>query len=71
MAKGTDRLPEISARLETLINRADGLVASYGDRSAFNATLLDALRELKRATASFGALARTIERNPRAFILGR
>ncbi len=71
VAKGTDRLPEISARLETLINRADGLVASYGDRSAFNATLLDALRELKRATASFGALARTIERNPRAFILGR
>jgi paraquat-inducible protein B len=71
VAQGTDRLPEISARLETLINRADGLVASYGERSAFNATLLDAMRELKRATASFGALARTIERNPRAFILGR
>ena len=71
VAKGTDRLPEISARLETLIARADGLVASYGDRSAFNATLLDAMRELKRATASFGALARTLERNPRALITGR
>lgn len=71
IAKGTDRLPEISARLETLIARADGLVASYGDRSAFNATLLDAMRELKRATASFGALARTLERNPSALITGR
>lgn len=71
IAKGTDRLPEISARLETLIAKADGLVASYGDRSAFNATLLDAMRELKRATASFGALARTLERNPSALITGR
>jgi len=29
------------------------------------------LRELRRSIANIGAVARMIERNPRAFILGR
>ncbi|MCL7466459.1 MlaD family protein [Phaeovulum sp. NW3] len=65
------RLPEVTRRLESLITQAETLVASYGERSSFNAEVLNTMRELRRATAAFGALARTIERNPRAFILGR
>ncbi len=64
-------LPELAERLELLAARADTVIAAYGDRSAFNSEAINAMRELKRATAAFGSLARTIERNPRAFILGR
>lgn len=71
VAGASARLPEVTIRLESLIARADTLVAAYGERSAFNAEVVNALRELRRATAAFGALARTIERDPRAFILGR
>lgn len=71
ISDASKRLPELTARLESLVNTAQGLVASYGERSAFNAEVLDTMRELRRATASFGSLARMIERNPRAFILGR
>lgn len=71
IAAASERLPEVTRRLEALIAQADTLVASYGERSSFNAEVLNTMRELRRATAAFGALARTIERNPRAFILGR
>lgn len=71
VAQAVQGLPELSKRLERLAARADATIASYGDRSAFNAEAIDALRELRRATAAFGSLARMIERNPRAFILGR
>lgn len=67
----TARLPELTAKLELLVSTAEALVASYGARSGFNAELLDTMRELRRATTAFGSLARMIERNPRAFILGR
>lgn len=67
----SERLPELTAKLESLVTTAERLVASYGERSAFNAEVLDTMREMRRATAAFGSLARMIERNPRAFILGR
>ncbi len=67
----SDRLPALTAKLESLVTTAEKLVASYGERSAFNAEVLDTMREMRRATAAFGSLARMIERNPRAFILGR
>ena len=57
--------------LEALAARAETVIAAYGDRSAFNNELIGALRELRRATSSIGSVARLIERNPRAFILGR
>ncbi|MBD3785950.1 MAG: MCE family protein [Sphingomonadales bacterium] len=67
----TDRLPALTRKLEDLVTTAEGLVQAYGDRSAFNTEMLNTMRELRRATAAFGSLARMIERNPRAFILGR
>ncbi len=71
IAGASASLPDVTKRLEALIARADALVSAYGERSPFNAEMLNTMRELRRATAAFGALARTIERNPRAFILGR
>lgn len=67
----TQRLPQVAARYEQLAARAEAVIASYGDRSVFNTEAINTLRELRRATAAFGQLAQTIERNPRAFILGR
>ncbi|MDM7255394.1 MAG: MlaD family protein [Paracoccus sp. (in: a-proteobacteria)] len=71
VALAARRLPDVARRFEQLAARADQVVAAYGERSAFNSEALNMMRELKRATAAFGSLARTIERNPRAFILGR
>ncbi|TBN40393.1 MCE family protein [Paracoccus subflavus] len=71
VAASVERLPQLIARLEATAARADSVLASYGDRSAFNTEAVNMLRELRRATEAFGSLARMIERNPRAFILGR
>lgn len=71
ISAAAQRLPQLSARYEQLAARAEAVIASYGNRSAFNTEILSTLRELRRATAAFGSLASTIERNPRAFILGR
>lgn len=71
IAKSVEALPALIRSLQATAGRADTLFASYGERSAFNNELITTLRELRRATASFGSVARLIERNPRAFILGR
>ncbi|MFN4059851.1 MAG: intermembrane transport protein PqiB [Paracoccus hibiscisoli] len=71
IAVSVQQLPALIQRLQATAGRADTLFSSYGDRSAFNNELLGALRELRRATQSIGSVARLIERNPRAFILGR
>lgn len=71
VAASVERLPQLIARLESTAARADSVLAAYGDRSAFNSEAVNMLRELRRATEAFGSLARMIERNPRAFILGR
>ena len=65
------RLPQLSARLEALAARAETVIAAYGDRSAFNTETINLMRDMRRAASAFGSLARTIERNPQAFILGR
>lgn len=71
VAASVERLPQLIQRLEATAARADSVLASYGERSAFNTEAVNMLRELRRATEAFGSLARLIERNPRAFILGR
>ncbi|SIS49352.1 MlaD family protein [Paracoccus saliphilus] len=71
IAEAVQDLPDLITRLQTTAARADAVLAAYGNRSAFNSEAVNMLRELRRATESFGSLARMIERNPRAFILGR
>ncbi|WP_134679623.1 intermembrane transport protein PqiB [Paracoccus ravus] len=71
VSTSAQRLPQLSARLEALAARAESVIAAYGDRSAFNNESINLMREMRRAANAFGSLARTIERNPQAFILGR
>ncbi|AUH33231.1 intermembrane transport protein PqiB [Paracoccus tegillarcae] len=71
VARAVQELPELIGQLQRTALRAESVMASYGDRSAFNAEAVNMMRELRRATEAFGSLARMIERNPRAFILGR
>lgn len=71
VSAAVQRAPQLMQRIEQLAGRAEGVIAAYGDRSTFNTEIINTLRELRRATAAFGQLAQTIERNPRAFILGR
>lgn len=71
VSASVQRLPDLTRRLEGLVARADTAVAAYGARSEFNNEMLNMMREMRRAANSFGSLARMIERNPRAFILGR
>lgn len=71
VAVAAQRMPALAERLDRLAARAESVVAAYGDRSNFNSEALNLMREMRRAASSFGALARTIERNPQSFILGR
>lgn len=71
VAEAAQTLPELSERFQRLAARAEVVVAAYGGDSAFNQQARVMMNELSRAATAFGSLARTIERNPRAFILGR
>ncbi len=71
VSQAAKSLPQLSARLEQLAARADAVLAAYGARSDFNNETVNLMREMRRAANAFGSLARTIERNPQAFILGR
>ena len=71
VSEAAKSLPQLSARLEQLAARADAVLAAYGARSDFNNETVSLMREMRRAANAFGNLARTIERNPQAFILGR
>ncbi|MEF3048417.1 PqiB family protein [Pseudotabrizicola sp. L79] len=67
----TADLPSVIDRLDSVLARADGLVAAYGARSDFNSETLSMLREVRAAAKMVGQLARTIERNPNSLIMGR
>lgn len=71
VAVAAKTLPELSDRFQRLAARAEATVATYGDSGATNREARAMITELSRAAAAFGSLARTIERNPQAFILGR
>ena len=64
-------LPDMTGRARALLARAEATLAAYGASSPFNIEVLGLMREARRAAASIGGVARLIERNPRAFILGR
>ncbi|WP_323005134.1 intermembrane transport protein PqiB [Pseudorhodobacter sp.] len=71
VAQAAKNFPDVTAQLNAVISKADALIASYGEKSTFNAETLDLLRELKIAARAVSQLARTIERNPNSLILGR
>ncbi|WP_220443699.1 intermembrane transport protein PqiB [Paracoccus luteus] len=71
VAQAARTLPQLSLRFQQLAARAEVVIASYGERGAFNTEAVATMRSLRRAAERFGSLAATIERNPRAFLLGR
>lgn len=71
VARATERLPELSERLNQLVSRAEGLLSAYGQRSDFNDETLAALREVRTAARAVAQLARAIERNPNSLLTGR
>ena len=71
VAVAANTLPALSQRYQALATRGEGVIATFGDRGAFQTEIINTLRSLRRAAESFGSLSDTIERNPRAFILGR
>lgn len=71
VAQAANTLPALSQRFQRLAARGELVIASYGERGAFNTETINTMRALRGAAEAFGSLATTIERNPRAFILGR
>lgn len=71
VAEAVTNLPALSQRLDSLVVQADGLIASYGSRSDFNAEALTVMREFRETARAVTQLARTIERNPNSLLLGR
>ena len=71
VAQAAQSFPAVSRQIDGLVARANALIASYGERSAFGSETLDLLRSLKKAAESVTKLAREIERNPNSLILGR
>jgi paraquat-inducible protein B len=66
-----DGLPALVAQTEAVLDRANTLIAAYGDRSPFMTETNDVLREISAAARAIAQLARTIERNPSSLITGR
>lgn len=71
VARAADDLPELTARLNTLIAQTETLARSYDDSSDFNAQTLRMLREVSDAARALTQLAREIERNPNSLLFGR
>ena len=71
VAQAASDLPQLSTRLNQLVRQAEALVASYGDRSNFNAETLSALRDVSDAARAVSRLARELERNPNSLLFGR
>ncbi len=71
VAKATENLPELSARLQQLVTQAESLIAAYGDRSDFNDETVAALREVRSAARAVSQLAKAIERKPNSLLIGR
>ena len=64
-------LPQLSARLDSLVSRSEALIGAYGDRSEFNRETLGMLREVRTAARSLADLVRMLERNPNSILFGR
>ncbi len=64
-------LPDLSAQAGRLVAQSEQVVASFGERSRFNAETLATLREIQAAANAVSALARAIQRNPNSLITGR
>lgn len=71
VAEAAASLPELTRRLNGLVDQASGVMGDYDDKSRFNAELMATLHDIQTSADSITALARTIQRNPNSLIMGR
>lgn len=71
VAKATDKLPDLMARLDGTAQNLNRLIESDGPGSAIGRLAQDVLREMQRAAASVGSLVKMLERNPQSLRTGR
>lgn len=64
-------LPELSRRLQQLVDTAEEVISSYGNRSTFSDETLIMLRDVSDAARAVESLSRQLERNPSSLITGR
>lgn len=71
VAKSTESLPALVARLNAVLGQATTTLQSYDGTSEVNRSARDAMRDIQKAADAITALARTIQRNPNSLLLGR
>lgn len=71
MKSATDQLPQLVKRLDAVVAQANDTISAYGTRSNFNQETLATLRQLRDAASQIAGVARMLQRNPQALILGR
>ncbi len=64
-------LPDLAARLESMIVAAETTIADFGENAAFGREAQEALRDIQGAAKAVESLARALERRPNSVILGR
>ena len=71
VAVSVQDLPAVMDRMSKVLEQLGATLEDYDENSALNRDARAALREINAAAKAFEALARTIERNPNALLLGR
>jgi paraquat-inducible protein B len=71
LAQATEKLPDVSRRIDALIATLESVATAYGPGSTLNSEAVAALREARQAARSVATLAQTLERKPNSLILGR
>lgn len=71
VAVSVQDLPDVMDRMSKVLDQLGATLEDYDENSALNRDARAALREINSAARAFEALARTIERNPNALLLGR
>lgn len=71
LAEATESLPQITARLNAVLDQAGATLESFDDGSDVNRALLATLREVEEASEAVESLSRAIERQPNSLLLGR
>jgi len=71
IATASSDLPQVIARLETVLAQATATLATYDGRSDINRDARGALREITKAAAAIDSLARALERRPNSILTGR
>lgn len=71
VAEASRSLPDLSARLRVVADKAGVTIEGYNSQSQFGRELSDAIRGIDAAAQSIDRLARQIARNPNSLITGR